>query len=148
MFVSKDPNNPSLAPHIASYIQSNTLSSAYYLYDQQHIISHIDTLHTSLQTYTGGYTIRYAMKALPLQAILQTMKAHDVAIDACSGYEAQRAINAGIAPDQIQITGQIQPHNMVKLVEQGVRFCACSLSQLERFGQLFRGREVGVRINP
>lgn len=147
MFVSRDSNNPPLPAHIATHIQQHT-SDAYYLYDQQHIIDQIGTLHTSLQTYTGGYTIRYAMKALPLKAIIQTMDAHGIAIDACSGYEAQRAIDAGVAPDQIQITGQIRPHNISELVEQGVRFCACSLSQLERFGQLFRGREVGVRINP
>ena len=58
------------------------------------------------------------MKALPLAAILRIMKDQNVHIDACSDYEAHRAIAAGIPADHIQITGQIWPETLPVLIEQ------------------------------
>ena len=93
-------------------------------------------------------TIRYAMKANPLQGILKYMDKNAVSIDACSDYEAYRAISAGISPGHIQITGQTRPSCLGDLLEQGVKFCACSLSQLEKYGRLFPNTSVGIRLNP
>jgi diaminopimelate decarboxylase len=69
-------------------------------------------------------------------------------IDASSGYEAERAMLAGVAPENILLTTQELPENLEELVGQGVRFNACSLNQLEEYGELFPGSEVGIRINP
>ncbi|MBI1318702.1 MAG: diaminopimelate decarboxylase [Candidatus Hydrogenedens sp.] len=95
-----------------------------------------------------GLTVRYAMKALPTAAILRLFDAQGIHIDASSGYEAERAMRAGIAPDHIQLTAQEMPSNLADLLEQGVLFNACSLRQLARYGELRPGSEVSVRINP
>lgn len=91
---------------------------------------------------------RFAMKALPTAAILRIFDARGLHIDASSGFEAERALAAGIAPEKIQITAQELPKDLKGLVQRGVLFNACSLHQLRRYGALFAGSEVSVRINP
>ncbi len=91
---------------------------------------------------------RFAMKALPTAAVLQIFDAKGLHIDASSGFEAERALRAGIAPEKIQITAQELPKDLKGLVQRGVLFNACSLHQLRCFGELFAGAEVSVRINP
>lgn len=95
-----------------------------------------------------GLTVRYAMKANPNRAIVRVFKDMGIKIDASSGFEAERAIIAGIKPEDISITAQEIPKNLADLVNKGVWFNACSLHQLETFGKLLPGQEVGVRINP
>ncbi|MEZ4334595.1 MAG: diaminopimelate decarboxylase [Myxococcota bacterium] len=91
---------------------------------------------------------RFAMKALPTAAVLRIFDAKGLHIDASSGFEAERALAAGIAPEKIQITAQELPKDLKGLVQRGVLFNACSLHQLRRYGALFAGSEVSVRINP
>jgi len=95
-----------------------------------------------------GLVARYAMKALPTAAVLRLMVDEGLQIDASSGYEAERALRAGVAPELIQVTAQEFPHNLHELVEQGVLFNACSLNQLQRYGEMFPGSELSLRINP
>ncbi len=95
-----------------------------------------------------GLTARYAMKALPTAAVVQVLTQAGLQIDASSGYEAERAIRAGVAPEHIQITAQEIPRFLKELIDQGVRFNACSINQLRAYGTLFPGTEVSVRINP
>lgn len=96
----------------------------------------------------GRLVARFAMKALPTAAVLKIFDAKGLHFDASSGYEAERALHAGIAPDRIQITAQELPHDLKGLVQRGVLFNACSLHQLRHFGGLFPGNEISVRINP
>ena len=95
-----------------------------------------------------GLTARYAMKALPTAAVVQVITDAGLHIDASSGFEAERALRAGVAPEKIQVTAQELPLNLQELVTQGVLFNACSLNQLKSYGELFPGSEVSVRINP
>ena len=95
-----------------------------------------------------GLTARYAMKALPNLAIIRILTATGLHIDASSGFEAERAMRAGVAPEKIQITAQQIPANLPDLVKQGVLYNACSLHQLKTYGEWFPGTEVTVRINP
>lgn len=95
-----------------------------------------------------GLTVRYAMKANPNRAIIRVFNGMGIKIDASSGFEAERAIIAGVKPEDISITAQEIPKNIIELIQKGVWFNACSLHQLETFGALFPGSEVGVRINP
>ena len=95
-----------------------------------------------------GLVGRYAMKALPNAEILRILTNAGLEIDASSGFEAERALRAGVAADRIQITAQELPRNLEQLVDQGVLLNTCSLSQLERYGELFPGSELSVRINP
>lgn len=95
-----------------------------------------------------GLTVRYAMKSCPSAAVISILNRLGLHIDASSGFEARRAMRAGVAPEQIQITAQQLPEDLEELVRQDVRFNACSLHQLHSFGQLFPGGELCVRINP
>ncbi|MBI2422872.1 MAG: diaminopimelate decarboxylase [Candidatus Hydrogenedentes bacterium] len=95
-----------------------------------------------------GLTVRYAMKALPTAAVLRLFHESGLHMDASSGYEAERALRAGIPADRIQITAQELPKNLQELVSKGVLFNACSLNQLRAYGAIFPGAEVSVRINP
>lgn len=95
-----------------------------------------------------GLTVRYAMKANSNAAILQLFDRAGLHIDASSGYEASRAMMAGIAAEKILLTAQDMPANFDQLVRDGVLFNATSLNQLERFGKRFGGADVTIRINP
>ncbi len=95
-----------------------------------------------------GLTARYAMKASPNGNILRLFASLGLNIDASSGYEVERAIRMGIRPEAISLSTQELPANLKELVEQGISVNVCSLSQLERYGQLLPGRKVGLRFNP
>ncbi|MBB84553.1 MAG: diaminopimelate decarboxylase [Deltaproteobacteria bacterium] len=91
---------------------------------------------------------RYAMKALPNRSVLKIFDAAGLHVDASSGFEAERALAAGIAPERIQITAQEIPKDLKGLVQRGVLYNACSIHQLRTFGELFPGGELSVRVNP
>ena len=95
-----------------------------------------------------GLTARFAMKALPNAAVIRLFSRLGLQIDASSGFEAERAMLAGVPAGHIQITAQEPPRNLGELLGKGVLFNACSLHQLRLFGQLRPGGEVSVRINP
>lgn len=95
-----------------------------------------------------GLTVRYAMKANSNRTILEIIKRKGIQIDASSEYEVLRAIHYGFKPEEIMLTSQELAKNLKEFVEKGVVFNACSLRQLEAFGNLFPGKEVSVRFNP
>ena len=59
---------------------------------------------------------RFAMKALPNAAVLRIFDAKGLHIDASSGFEADRALRAGVAPARIQLTAQELPRDLKGLV--------------------------------
>ena len=95
-----------------------------------------------------GLTVRYALKACPSIAVIRILNQIGLHIDASSGYEAHRAMRAGVPAQHIQITAQELPADLVDLVKQGVLLNACSLHQLRQYGQHCGGGEVCVRLNP
>jgi diaminopimelate decarboxylase len=95
-----------------------------------------------------GLTVRYAMKACPNASILQIFNRMGLYVDASSGYEVRRAIAAGIPAPHICLSTQELPTDFADLVKLGIQINACSISQLERFGQAFPGKSVGLRVNP
>jgi diaminopimelate decarboxylase len=95
-----------------------------------------------------GLTVRYAMKAAPNAAILKLFQQLGLHIDASSGYEAWRALRAGIPGEKISLSAQQFPADFTELYEQGVKLNACSLRQLKDFGRLYPGHACGVRFNP
>jgi len=95
-----------------------------------------------------GLTVRFAMKACPNAAILKLFDGLGLHIDASSGWEVRRALRAGVAPKKISLSTQELPADFAELVNAGILVNACSLSQLERYGQAFPGTAVGVRFNP
>jgi diaminopimelate decarboxylase len=134
-----------LTPSSVSEIRQ-AFGSPVFVYDQRALEARAVDVLAFPNAY--GLTVRYAMKALPTAAVLRVFHDAGLHIDASSGYEAERAMRAGIPPEHIQITAQELPRNLLQLVTLGVLFNASSLCQLEVFGQNFPGHAVGVRINP
>ena len=116
-----------------------------YVYDEETLRAYAKAVLAFPNPY--GLTARFAMKALPNVAVVQIVSSMGLHIDCSSGFEAERALRAGVPPDHIQITAQQMPSNLKELVDQGVQFTACSLYQLEAYGNLFPKSEVCVRIN-
>lgn len=119
-----------------------------YVYDESTLMAQAAAALAFPQAF--GLTVRYAMKASPNAAILRIFDKAGLHFDASSGWECDRAIKAGIAPEKISLSTQEMPAeaDFKRLYEAGINFNACSLSQLEAFGGLFPGRDVGVRFNP
>jgi diaminopimelate decarboxylase len=95
-----------------------------------------------------GFTLRYAMKANPSRGILEIFRNLSLHIDASSDHEVERALRAGFPSKCIQLTSQMPSRRLADHVKRGVLFNACSLHQLELFGQTAPGGEVSVRMNP
>lgn len=95
-----------------------------------------------------GLTVRYAMKANSNAAILGILNKSGIEMDASSGFEVERAIEAGIPASKILLTSQQIPDNLKALIKTGISYNACSIHQLEEYGKLFPGSGVSVRINP
>jgi diaminopimelate decarboxylase len=117
-----------------------------YVYDRAALESAARTALAFPAPY--GFTLRYAMKANPSRGILRVFRALGLHIDASSDFEVERAIQAGFAPAEIQLTSQMPSRRLAEHVRRGVLFNACSLHQLESFGQAAPGSEVSVRMNP
>ncbi|HEX2958068.1 MAG TPA: diaminopimelate decarboxylase [Chitinispirillaceae bacterium] len=99
-----------------------------------------------------GITVRYAMKANSNSAILHIFDELGIHIDASSVYEVKRALAAGISPEKILLTSQqaLSKVEIKDVVESGVNYCCTSLTQLQRYCELFSQsrKSVSVRINP
>jgi diaminopimelate decarboxylase len=95
-----------------------------------------------------GLTVRYAIKASPNAALIRILTGCGLHIDASSGFECDRAMRAGVPADHISLSTQEFPAEFRRLHEAGIRFNACSLNQLRRFGEQFPGAELGLRFNP
>src|SRR5215468_11847439 len=54
-----------------------------------------------------GFTLRYAMKANPSLGILKLFRGLGLHLDASSDFEVERALRAGFAPSEIQLTSQM-----------------------------------------
>ncbi|MCD6233764.1 MAG: diaminopimelate decarboxylase [Candidatus Marinimicrobia bacterium] len=124
----------------------DTVGTPVYVYDEtglRHAAE--DVLHFP---HAFGYRARYAMKANSNAYILRLFDALGIHFDASSGYEAERALLAGIDAEKIQITAQEYPVNLKDLIKKGILFNASSCRQLERYGREFPGSAVSVRINP
>lgn len=95
-----------------------------------------------------GLTVRYAMKAAPTRAILRIFLEEGLHFDASSGYEAERAIAAGVPAERISLSTQELPGNFARLLAAGVSINACSLSQIRAIGAAAPGSRIGLRFNP
>jgi len=71
-----------------------------------------------------GLTVRYAMKACPNAAILKYFHSRGIHIDASSGYEARRAMSAGIPAENISLSTQELPADFAELIDMGVKINA------------------------
>ncbi len=134
-----------LTPKQAEEVRSR-FGSPVYVYDQKTLRRQAEACLAFPHAY--GIKVRFAMKACPNAAILQFFDSLGLNFDASSGYEAARALRAGIAPQKISLATQELPENLADLHRRGVLFTACSLNQLDRFGRMFPGQSLGLRLNP
>uniref|UniRef100_A0A7S0WW88 Diaminopimelate decarboxylase n=1 Tax=Pyramimonas obovata TaxID=1411642 RepID=A0A7S0WW88_9CHLO len=134
-----------LTPEMA-YKVANEVGTPCYVYDMETLKRQADTTLRFPNAY--GLTVRYAMKSSPNAAILQVFNAKGLHIDASSGFECIRAMEAGIPASHISLSSQELPAFFPDLCAKGVKVNCCSLSQLERYGQALPGTKVGVRFNP
>lgn len=124
----------------------NRIGTPLYLYDEE-------LLREAAQAalafpHAFGLTVRFAMKACPNRRILQLFDRLGLHFDASSGHEVLRLAAAGIAMRKVSLATQELPADFAELVESGILLNACSLRQLEAYGERFPGTEVGVRFNP
>ena len=95
------------------------------------------------------FKIRYASKALTLQAILRIMLDEGLWIDASSINEVHRALRAGFNPEEIYYTGEGSTPDVYRfLVDKGVPINCTSLDQLRLLGSVAPGHTCSIRINP
>jgi diaminopimelate decarboxylase len=139
------PPTPFLSPEVAAEVRAR-FGTPCYVYDRA-------ALEAAARAALGfpapfGFTLRYAMKANPSRGILRVFHALGLHIDASSDFEVERAIEAGFAPGEIQLTSQMPSRRLAEHVRRGVLFNACSLHQLDSFGRVAPGSEVSVRMNP
>lgn len=95
-----------------------------------------------------GFTPRYAMKANSNKTLLRIFRDMWISIDASSEYEVFRALFAGYAPNEIQLTGQELPNRLEEIVKMWIEFNATSLHQLESYWILFPHTNASIRVNP
>lgn len=133
-------------PGETAYRIAASAGTPVYVYDEESLKNAAREVLNFPHAY--GFVARYAMKANSNAYILRLFDSMGLHFDASSGYEAERALMAGIAPEKIQITAQEYPENLKELIEKGVLFNASSCLQLEQFGRDFSGNEVSIRVNP
>ncbi|MBU1174706.1 MAG: diaminopimelate decarboxylase [Alphaproteobacteria bacterium] len=118
-----------------------------YVFDEQTIRDKCRALKAAI-TYKDT-TIRYACKALTLQAILAIMREEGMWIDASSVNEVHRALRAGFAPEEIYYTGEGSTPSVYRfLVDSGVPINCTSLDQLRLLGAIAPGQACSIRVNP
>jgi diaminopimelate decarboxylase len=125
-----------------------TVGTPAYVYDEKTLKAQAAKALAFPNVY--GLTVRYAMKASPNAAILRIFDACGLHFDISSGWECDRAIKAGIAANKLSLSTQEMPAkaDFIRLHKVGIRFNACSISQLENFGSWLPGSELGLRFNP
>mmetsp|Transcript_21955 Transcript_21955/g.36769 ORF Transcript_21955/g.36769 Transcript_21955/m.36769 type:complete len:460 (-) Transcript_21955:200-1579(-) len=117
-----------------------------YVYDKATLVSQAEKALQFPNLY--GLKVRFAMKACPNAAILKLFSSMGICFDASSGFEVERLVRAGVDPTTISLSSQELPLNLKELIDMGIDFNACSLHQLNSFGELFPGGKCGIRFNP
>jgi len=118
----------------------------FYLYDEEKLRQSAADALAFPNAY--GLNVRFAMKSCPNAAVLRLFDHLGLHFDASSGHEVHRLFKAGIPAEHISLSTQELPADFADLLKQGVKLNACSLSQLDAYGQAFPGSRVGLRFNP
>jgi diaminopimelate decarboxylase len=137
---------PRFLDYATAHIVSDSFGTPIYVYDQKSLEANAAAVLKFPNAF--GLTARYAMKASPNGSILKIFAKAGLHIDASSGHEVHRAMAAGIPARHISLSAQELPVDLSDLLDAGIQLNACSLAQLERFGQIKPGGQVGIRINP
>ncbi|MCA9837597.1 MAG: diaminopimelate decarboxylase [Trueperaceae bacterium] len=118
-----------------------------YVYDLDQISHQVDVLREALT----GARLFYAVKANPCGAILKNLATKDVGAEVISMGELERAVHAGIKPENIVLGGPRQDTQLIgRALDLGVRlFSIDSVSQWESWKPFLRADLYFVlRVNP
>ena len=137
---------PRFLDHRTARTIADTFGTPVYVYDMASLQANAAEVLAFPNAF--GLTARYAMKASPNAAILKLFSAAGLHIDASSGHEVHRALAAGVPAAHISLSSQELPDDFAELYAAGIEINACSLSQLQRFGEACPGRAIGLRFNP
>jgi len=142
------------------------MSNALTQLENQRLIELADTYHTPLYVFEEAVirarcrelksaisypqtVIRYACKALTLQAILQIVRDEGLWIDASSLNEVLRTLRAGFHPDEVYYTGEGATFAVYEeLVRRGVLINCTSLDQIRLLGSVPGHSTCSIRVNP
>lgn len=124
-----------------------TYHTPLYVFDETTIRARCKEL-TSAIPY-ADVKVRYACKALTLQAVLKIVREEGLWIDASSINEVHRALRAGFNPEEIYYTGEGATREIYStLAKEGILVNCTSLDQLRLLGSVAPGSSCSVRINP
>lgn len=126
---------------------AHTYHTPLYVFDEATIRARCADLKAAI-TYPN-HRIRYACKALTLQAILKIVRDEGLWIDASSLNEVHRALRAGFNPHEIYYTGEGATREVYGfLVEHGILINCTSIDQIRLLGAIRPGHHCSIRINP
>ncbi|WP_299971219.1 diaminopimelate decarboxylase [uncultured Roseobacter sp.] len=117
-----------------------------YVFDEKNIRDRCKELRSAIEY--ENLQIRYACKALTLQAVLKVVLDEGLWIDASSINEVDRALRAGFSPSQIYYTGEGATLTVYQnLTKRGILINCTSIDQIKLLGQA-SGAECSIRLNP
>ncbi len=121
--------------------------SPLYVYHLDTILERVNALRDAIDYENTD--IHYACKANTNLQILKRLFYEGLHIDAVSPEEVAAAERAGFHSDRVLCTGTNFTEEEMRLVHsRQVRLNVSSLNQLRKFGRLFPGEKVSIRINP
>ncbi|MFO7602689.1 MAG: diaminopimelate decarboxylase [Gammaproteobacteria bacterium] len=124
-----------------------------FFYHGQRVLDNVSRLHAALQGagFADRYRILYAMKANRFAPLLTLLKTSGlVGIDACSPNEVEHALGCGFRTQEISFTNtSLSRQDLQRLsVLDGLSMNCDSLHAIRHWGELGRGRDIGIRVNP
>jgi diaminopimelate decarboxylase len=95
------------------------------------------------------FRVNYSAKANTNLELLKIICQEGLDVDAMSPGEMYLEMQAGFTPDRIMFIGNnVSVEEMKYAVDRGIRVSVDSLAQLAMLGEINRGGEVCVRVNP
>jgi len=126
---------------------ARTYHTPLYVFDEATIRARCAELKAAISY--PNHRIRYACKALTLQAVLEIIRDEGLWIDASSLNEVHRALRAGFNPAEIYYTGEGATRDVYRfLVDHGILINCTSIDQIRLLGAVRPGHHCSIRINP
>ena len=125
----------------------NKYGSPLYVYDEKILRKRCREMKSLIDS--PRYMPLYSAKANTNIEILKIIREEGLNVDAMSEGEILLEEKAGFTSDEIlMVTNNISDDEIRFAGERGILMSCDSLSQLDRFGRIFPGRRVMVRVNP
>ena len=136
-FLSKD-----MAHHLVDKFQTPL-----YVYDKNTIVKRCEEIKNMLKYQK--YIPNYSVKANSNIELLKIIKKQGFTVDAMSIGEIEMDLRAGFSPKDIMfIANNISEEEMAYAIEKNICISLDSLSQIETFGRIAKGKEIFIRLNP